>query len=54
MTRPKKPEINEHAAEELIKGMGREATVVVHNDGLVRAIAISADPSDPRAQKWGR
>ena len=50
MTRPEKPEINEHAAEELIKGMGREATVVVHNDGLVRAIAISADPSDARAQ----
>jgi hypothetical protein len=35
-----KPEINERAAAELIKGMGREAVVVVHADGLVRATAI--------------
>ena len=28
--------------------MGREATVVVHNDGLVTAIAISANPSNQR------
>jgi hypothetical protein len=45
-----KPEINEHEAEELIKGMGRIATVVVHNDGLVRAIAIHSNPSDARIQ----
>ncbi len=46
----KRPEISEHEAEELIKGMGRVATVVVHNDGLVTATAISANPSDPRIQ----
>jgi hypothetical protein len=45
-----KPEINEHEAEELIKGMGRNATVVVHSDGLVRAIAIHSNPSDPTIQ----
>jgi hypothetical protein len=32
-----KPVISEHEAEELIKGMGRVATVVVHDNGLVRA-----------------
>jgi hypothetical protein len=46
----KRPEISEHEAEELIKRMGRVATVVVHNDGLVTATAISANPSDPRIQ----
>jgi hypothetical protein len=46
----KRPEINAHEAEELIKGMGRIAAVVVHDDGHVTATAISADPSDPRFQ----
>jgi len=46
----KKPEISEHEAEELIKGMGREASVVVHQDGMVRATAISTNPSDVRIQ----
>jgi hypothetical protein len=46
----KKPEINEQAAEELIKGKGRDAVVVVHSDGLVTATAIQADPSDARIQ----
>ena len=46
----KKPEIGEHEAEELIKGMGRVATVVVHSDGLVTATAIRANPSDSRIQ----
>ena len=45
-----KPEISEHEAEELIKGMGRVASIVVHNDGVVRATAISAIPADPRIQ----
>ncbi|WP_338821556.1 hypothetical protein [Bradyrhizobium septentrionale] len=45
-----KSEINEHEAEELIKGMGRIATVVVHDNGLVRATAISTNPSDQRIQ----
>jgi hypothetical protein len=45
-----KPEISEHEAEELIKGMGRIATVVVHDDSLVRATAIHGNPSDPRIQ----
>jgi len=40
-----KPEISEREAEELIKGMGRVATVVVHDDGHVTAIAISAEPT---------
>jgi hypothetical protein len=40
-----KPEINEREAEELIKGMGREAAVVVHDNGLVRATAIYGDLS---------
>ena len=30
-----KPEINEREAADLIKGMGRVATVVVHDSGLV-------------------
>ena len=42
--------ISEHETEELIKGMGRVATVVVHDNGLVRATAISANPSDTRIQ----
>jgi hypothetical protein len=46
----KKPEITAREAEELIKGMGRVATVVVHGDGLVTAVAISANPADPRIQ----
>jgi hypothetical protein len=45
-----KPEISERAAEELIRGMGREASVVLHEEGIVRATAISANPSDPRIQ----
>jgi hypothetical protein len=45
-----KPEISEHEAEELIKGMGRVATVVVHDNGLVAATAISTNPSDLRIQ----
>lgn len=45
-----KPVISEHEAEELIKGMGRVATVVVHDNGLVTAIAISTNPSDTRIQ----
>jgi hypothetical protein len=45
-----KPAISEHEAEELIKGMGRVATVVVHDDGLVRATAISANPADMQIQ----
>ena len=35
-----KPELSEHEAEALIKGMGREASVVVHDNGLVAATAI--------------
>ena len=46
----KRSEISPAIAEELIKGRGRVATVVVHDDGLVTATAISADPSDPRIQ----
>ena len=42
--------ISEREAEELIKGMGRVATVVVHDIGLVTATAIGTDPSDPRIQ----
>jgi len=42
--------ISEHEAEELIKGLGRVATVVVHDDGLVTATAISANQSDTRIQ----
>jgi hypothetical protein len=45
-----KPAISEHEAEELIKGMGRVATVVVHDNGLVTATAISANPADMRIQ----
>jgi hypothetical protein len=40
-----KPEISERAAEEPIKGMGRQATIVVHDNGLVRATAIYGDLS---------
>jgi hypothetical protein len=46
----KKPELSEHETEELIRGMGREARVVVHGDGLVTAIAISSTPADTRIQ----
>jgi hypothetical protein len=46
----KRSEISEHEAEELIKGMGRIATVVVHDDGLVTATAISTIASNPRIQ----
>jgi hypothetical protein len=42
--------ISEHEAEELIKGMGRECVVVVHDGGLVTAVAISFRPDDPRIQ----
>jgi hypothetical protein len=45
-----KSEISEEEAEELIKGRGRIATVVVHDNGLVTATAISAAPSDGRIQ----
>jgi hypothetical protein len=45
-----KSKISEHEAEELIKGMGRECFIVVRDDGLVRATAISAHPDDPRIQ----
>ncbi len=45
-----KPVISEHEAEELIKGMGRVAAVVVHDNGLVIATAISTNPSDIRIQ----
>jgi hypothetical protein len=45
-----KPAISAHEAEELIRGMGREATVVVHDNDLVVATAISANPADPRIQ----
>ena len=45
-----KPAISEHEAEELIKGMGRECTVIVHDDGVVRVVAISAQPGEPRIQ----
>jgi hypothetical protein len=47
---PKKPEISEGEAEQLIKAQGRIASVVVHKDGLVMATAIYADPADTRAQ----
>ena len=46
----KRPEISAHAAEELIRGMGRDATVVVHDVGLVTATAFSANPSNQRIQ----
>jgi hypothetical protein len=42
---PDKPEISEREAEELIKGMGREAAIVVHDNGLVSATAIYGDLS---------
>jgi hypothetical protein len=45
-----KPAISDREAEELIKGMGREATVVVHDNGLVRATALTANPADSRIQ----
>ncbi len=45
-----KPEISEHEAEELIKGMGRIASVVVHKNGLVRATAIHSNPCDTKIQ----
>jgi hypothetical protein len=38
-----KPEINEREAAEFIKGMGRVATIVVHDNGLVTASAIFAN-----------
>ena len=41
-----KPELTEREAEERIKGMGRTVTVVVHDNGLVTATAILADPSE--------
>lgn len=34
-----KPKISEHEAQALIKGMGRECAIVVHDDGTVRAVA---------------
>ena len=46
----KKPAISEREAQELIKGMGREAAVVVHDNGLVTATAFSANPVDVRIQ----
>lgn len=46
----KRPQLSEHEAEELIKGMGRIATIVVHPNGLVTATAISANPADSRIQ----
>jgi hypothetical protein len=46
----RRSEINGREAEELIKGMGRIATVVVHDNGFVTATAISANPSDTRIQ----
>jgi hypothetical protein len=45
-----KPKLNAHAAAELIRGMGREATIIVHDDGQVTATAISMRPDDPRFQ----
>jgi hypothetical protein len=41
-----KPELTEREAEERIKGMGRTATVVVHDDGFVTATAIFANRSE--------
>ena len=46
----KRSEISAHEAEELIKGMGRTATVVVHDNGHVTATAISVNPADSRIQ----
>lgn len=46
----KRPEISAREAEVIIKGMGRDAAVVVHESGLVTAIAISANPSNPQFQ----
>ncbi len=46
----KRLEISPREAEELINGMGRIATVHLHDDGLVTATAISVDPADPRIQ----
>jgi hypothetical protein len=40
---PKRAELNERETEELIKGMGRVAAVVVHQTGLVTANAIFAN-----------
>jgi hypothetical protein len=45
-----RPAISEREAEELIKGMGRECVIVVHDGGLVTATAISAHPNDPLVQ----
>jgi hypothetical protein len=45
-----RPAISEHEAEELIESRGREVSVVVHDNGLVTATAISARPSNPRFQ----
>ena len=46
-----KPEINEREAAELIKGMGRVATVVVHDNGLVTASAIFANTNAAERQR---
>jgi hypothetical protein len=47
MRASKKPELSERGAEELIKGMGRIATVVVHSSGQVTANAIFATNLSP-------
>lgn len=53
-TKPKqkkeKPSLSEREAKELIKGMGREATIIVHPNGHATATAISAKSGDPRIQ----
>jgi len=46
-----KPEINELEAAELIKGMGREAVVVAHDNGKVTATAIYSTQLDAAGQQ---
>jgi hypothetical protein len=46
----KRPEITAREAQELIKGMGRVAAVVVHDNGLVIANAIGPPQSILRLQ----
>jgi hypothetical protein len=45
-----KSPISEHEAEELLKASGYTASVVVHDNGLVVATAISGDIRNPHLQ----
>jgi|HubBroStandDraft_4_1064222.scaffolds.fasta_scaffold1442744_1 hypothetical protein len=47
----KRPEITAREAQELIKGKGRVATLVVHENGVVTANAVGPPQSILRLQK---